>query len=302
MDGTAVSRRLTNMPAWLPMATGHACSNRDLGQGAAHASMCGEHSIKEINMVFRTSVIGAVAAGLLGSVTPTGAAPLFADDFDGDSGATTINFTGFANWDVVGGSVDYIRSGDYGISCLNGAGGCVDLDGSTMDVGRLVSKATLKIDRSTVYRFTITLSGNQRGGLPDSVRWGITNGTLDYAYGSLGQIASDMPYRALSMQFTGIEGTFHLFVEDGNPAGDNVGPILDALSLSTLPTRTVPEPGTLILFGLAVLGLGRARWRSTGPDSTRANLSNRLEWSPAAPGRRLRPLAPWSRGRLGAGS
>ena len=221
-------------------------------------------------MVFRNFMLGAVAAGLLGSGTPAGAALLFADNFDGDGTSSVLNFTGFSHWDVVGGTGDYIRSGDYGIACLNGAGGCVDLDGSTTDVGRLVSKATLDIDGSTVYRFTITLSGNQRGGAPDSVRWGITNGTLDYAYGSLDQIAWNAPYNALSMQFTGIQGTFHLFVEDGNAAGDNVGPILDAVSVATVASRTGPEPGTLALVGLGAWGFGLARRRPIGPVPVRS--------------------------------
>lgn len=200
--------------------------------------------------LIKNMLSGAFAASLtlLGAMAPAEASPLFSDTFDGDASGSVLNFNSFANWNVVNGTVDYLK-GYPGISCL--AGGCVDLDGSTNQAGRMVSKQSFVIDGATVYRLSVTFSGSQRNGYgTDNIKWGITNGVADWAYGYDQGIAWNAAFNTLNSQFTGIGGSFHLFVEDTG-SHDNVGTILDSISFQSLPS-SVPEPGALALVGLGI--------------------------------------------------
>ena len=203
-------------------------------------------SIKKIRSgAFATALI------LAGAIAPAEASPLFSDTFDGDAPGSVLNFNAFANWNVANGSVDYLK-GYPGISCL--AGGCVDLDGSTLQAGRMISKQSFVLDASTIYRLSVTFSGSQRNGYgSDNIKWGITTGTVDWAYGYDQGIAWNAAFNILNSQFTGIAGTFHLFVEDTG-SHDNVGTILDSISFQSLPS-SVPEPGALALVGLGIAAL-----------------------------------------------
>lgn len=92
----------------------------------------------------RLIAAGVAVVGL--TTLPTQAATiLFQDDFDTDNATSVPNFNAFNNWTVSSGTVDYVRSGDFGISCVGGAGGCVDLDGSTADGGRMTSVESLTL-------------------------------------------------------------------------------------------------------------------------------------------------------------
>ncbi len=55
-----------------------------------------------------------------------------------------LNYAGFANWDVLDGFVDLIGNGFFDL--LPGNGLYVDLDGSTGDAGKLISKTTFTLD------------------------------------------------------------------------------------------------------------------------------------------------------------
>ncbi len=210
------------------------------------------------------SLVAAGALGLAAAATPAGAATLFADDFNGDAAGSILNFNSFGNWDVINGTVDYIRSGGFGISCLGGSGGCVDLDGSTGNAGRMISKSSFALDPGTTYRLTITFSGNQRGGANDGIAWGLTDGSLDAPAAALAGIAPSAAFTTDFVQFSGVGGTLRLFVQDTNTGGDNVGPILDNVLFETVANgSTVPEPGSLALLATAVLGFGIARRKRT---------------------------------------
>jgi len=202
-----------------------------------------------------------VAAGVLGlacGVPSAGAAVLLNDTFDSDAASSILNFTGFANWNVVNGTVDYIRSGGFGISCVGGSGGCVDLDGSTSNVGRMVSKISFVLDAATAYRMSLAYSGNQRGGNVDGLRWGLTNASGDVAQ-SISNLSPGAPFVTNSTLLSGLAGTFSLFIEDTNATGDNIGPILDNVVFESVPRTTdLPVPGTLALLALGLAGL-RAR-------------------------------------------
>jgi hypothetical protein len=188
---------------------------------------------------------------------PAHAAVIFSDNFDTDSAVTALNFNAFNNWTVVNHpteTVDYIRSGGFGISCVGGTGGCVDLDGSTGNAGRMVSNTIFDFEAGVIYTLSAQVSGNQRGGAADVFEMGIEG------FGStiVSGILSSDPFTTHTIMFTSaVPFSGRLFMQDGNPGGDNIGPILDNVVLSD--NRTVPEPGTLALLalGLAVLAARR---------------------------------------------
>jgi hypothetical protein len=189
--------------------------------------------------------------------TPAHAAVIFSDNFDTDSAVTVLNFNAFNNWTVVNHpteTVDYIRSGGFGISCFGGTGGCVDLDGSTGNAGRMVSNTIFDFEAGVVYTLSAQVSGNQRGGADDAFEMGVEG----LASVALSPIAPSDPFTTRTLSFvSALPFSGRLFIQDGNPGGDNIGPILDNVVLSD--NRTVPEPGTLALLalGLAVLAIRR---------------------------------------------
>lgn len=206
---------------------------------------------------------GIALAGVFGLACVTGPAAaslLFSDDFDSDASSTILNFNNLINWTVSNGTVDYIRQGGFSLGCVGGAGGCIDMDGSTNDAGRLVSRASFSVVAGTTYRMTISVSGNQRGGASDSISWGLTDGTIDAPAAGNGGILPSDPYLPRTLTFSGVSGTYRLFVESSG--NDNIGPLLDNVVFESLtPDGTVPEPATLLLVGGALLGLVAGRRR-----------------------------------------
>jgi hypothetical protein len=184
--------------------------------------------------------VGALVATLL-SATPAMAATVFSDNFNGENGGVgQLNYTAFANWNVVSGSVDLIGNGFFDF--LPGNGLYVDMDGSTGAAGSIQTKATFAPGS---YTLSFDLAGSERG--PD--------GNVTVTFGPLSQTI-DLPS---STGFT-LE-TFNVTLSSpseitftSNIPG-NVGALLDNVALTTGGTRAidVPEPG---FTGTA--------WRRTG--------------------------------------
>lgn len=204
----------------------------------------------------------AVLFGALVATVPARAVLLFSDSFSADSATSVLNFNSFINWNVVNHpteTVDYIRSGGFGINCVGNAGGCVDLDGTSNppNAGRMQSKQTFTIVPSVVYTMTIDLSGNQRGGSPDAVNFGLEGLATFPVVG----ILSTAPFTTRTLNFVSpVGGTTRLFVEDANATGDFLGAILDNVVFSDNQiSQAVDEPATLVLLGLALVGLAALR-------------------------------------------
>jgi hypothetical protein len=198
----------------------------------------------------RTAILGLVAVGLLASGSVQ-AAVVFSDSFDGYGSTTILNaadtvFGG--NWVTTDGTVDYIAPAGSFSSLCRGTGGCVDLDGSSSNAG-IFSTATSFAPGA--YTLAMTLFGSGRGST-ESVT--ITLGNWSVTLPSIG--SGDDASASFLVSTTGGVLSF------SNAGGDNVGAILSSVELSTDGPSPVPEPGTLILLGLGLLGLGFVLRRS----------------------------------------
>ena len=110
----------------------------------------------------------AVALASLLVATTAQAQVLLSDSFTGlNGGNSQLNYTAFPNWTVLAGTVDLIKSGDFGITCAGGTGSCVDMDGSRSAAGTIGTQ-TFFFGAGETFTLSFDLSGNQRGGAQDS--------------------------------------------------------------------------------------------------------------------------------------
>lgn len=202
----------------------------------------------------------ATAAALLVVTSAADASTLFSDDFDAENGgASSLNYGGFAQFTVTGGTVDLIASGGFGITCV--AGVCVDLDGSTNAAGRLTSDVFL-LGAAQDVTLSFSLSGNQRGGASDTVTYGFVFNGSDIADSVT--VAPSDPFSTITQTILNAQpGSYSVFFQ--NAGGDNVGAILDNVVVTGgnggIDPSPIPLPASvpLLLAGLGSLHLLRRR-------------------------------------------
>lgn len=196
---------------------------------------------------------------------PASAAIVFEDNFEGEAGgATVLNYNGFANWDVIDGTVDLLNTpNQFGLTCAGGSGSCVDLDGSTGDPGVLITKGIFDIKSYEKFTLTLDLGGSQRTG-PDGVVIGFLFTDPDGVLAESDPLileASDPFSNVFTSTSFGFDGSFKLFIraDPGTPGSDNIGALLDNVSLDIAP---VPEPATwaMMITGFGMVG-GAMRMR-----------------------------------------
>lgn len=179
------------------------------------------------------------------------AALLFVETFDTE--IPGINKTDFTQWNVTDGTVDLIGSGGSGTmyDYVPGNGYYVDLDGSTRDAGLLTQKTAINYMPGYEYEVVFSLAGNNvpLAGYPsDTVNVSLALGTILNENITL---LTDDPFQIYTRNFTVAAPTLGV-LQFGNLGGDNVGILLDNVSISSRP---VPEPISLVLFGTGLLGL-----------------------------------------------
>ncbi len=225
-----------------------------------------------------------VTTGLLAISAPANAAVVFSDSFDGENGgASQLNYAGYANWSVLNGSTDLIRSGNFGITCRGAVGSCVDLDGSTSNGGDLRTVSSFGFAAGDFVEISFWISGNQRGGASDQFRAAVdfasnsdalgaqlggawSMGPVDLInvpvfQGTSAAIAPGAAFAEYKMSFSaGNAGSFKLTI--GDLGANNVGVILDDVSISITPrVPAVPEPASwaLMIAGFGLVGFAARR-------------------------------------------
>ncbi|MBU1378316.1 MAG: PEPxxWA-CTERM sorting domain-containing protein [Alphaproteobacteria bacterium] len=197
------------------------------------------------------------------------AAVNFSDNFDGESapGESKLNYTGFANWDVIG-QVDLVSTPNpYD---TNGVGNYVDLDG-TAGPGAIVSKQAFAFAAGDFVTFSFQFSGNQRDQNFDTFSFGLDfdgPGTLlnlqldggpsgNFAYSAFNHtgisflVGPNDAWRVATYTFTtSAAGSAKIYF--GTTSADNVGPMVDNVSLTAV---AVPEPAT---WAMMIMGFGAA--------------------------------------------
>ena len=217
---------------------------------------------------------------------PASAAVVYSNNFNAENGGNTaLNYNSFNGLSVTNGTVDLVKSGDFGIICAGGSGACVDLDGSTGDAG-LTSSGSYAFAKGERVSLSFLFSGNQRGVLPNDffrTRFNFTPNTAGTfksnsttfgptTYGTFGNVPAfrvdifNIPPSFAMTDFTFIfeaftPGSLTFSFEDfGN---DNVGVIIDNVSLDI---SAIPEPASwaMMIAGFGLVGLGLRRRATSG--------------------------------------
>ena len=185
---------------------------------------------------------------------------------NGDGGAGVIA-TSFANWTVVSGGVDLIPlahpSPAYGttfdLTPGQGHGLYVDMEGTGTGPGTITLKNAISLGAGS-YVLHYDMAGNQREGATDTVIINAQNGVPTTIATDTKTLTEFAPWTTYNIPFTLAAPTTVNFVFQDAGAFDNIGNLLDNVSLDDGTVGSVPDGGTtLSLLGLGLVGLASLR-------------------------------------------
>jgi hypothetical protein len=233
----------------------------------------------------RTISLTALAATLAAG-TPASAATLFTENFNGQTPALSATLSQFA----VTGSVDVVAPiNPFGITVAAPASGNVlDINGTGAS-GLITTLASFAFNAGDVIALSFDLGGSQRNGLGDIFNTSfLFGGNTGYSglsgtglfSGLSGSAATSnlsnsifvsgaTPFTSSSISFIA-QNAGSLRFSFSSPSDDNIGPLLDNISLEVTPGTTPsafspnPEPATwaTMLLGFGLIGVAMRRSRS----------------------------------------
>lgn len=187
--------------------------------------------------------LAVMAALLLGSSLTHAAPPIFSEDFNSYP-ADQFNWSPPApsGWTVgSNGTVDIHGVGGAHDLIPGSGGSYVDLDGTTSSSGLFSNSVNLV--GGTLYTLSFDLAGSHRGSAETvNVNFGST--TASYL------LNSDDPFSTLTLSFTPENSGSYSF-SYLNVGGDNIGALLDNISVSAVPET---EIYAMLLAGLGLMG------------------------------------------------
>jgi hypothetical protein len=207
----------------------------------------------EVMKCLVSALCGVLVFGLVGQSHAT---VIFSDNFNTENGGIgQLNYNAFANWSASNGTVDLIGNpGFFDFFSSNGL--YVDLDGTSFQAGTFTSIG-IPVTRGN-YILSFLLAGSQRGDV-NTVQVNVSGGLASSSY----TLASNVPLTLETMSFTVLAPTTINLSFHNEGSSNNIGLILDNVSLDRVSTAVPDSGSTTVLLGIAIIGLCLMGWKFT---------------------------------------